>query len=70
MTPQYMIEIKRKRLRKFRKLVKNIKSSNSQITTTTELTPSTTNLNQSTSGKSLAEQPRIQDNGKFHSFLS
>uniref|UniRef100_A0A915MQX9 Phosphatidylinositol 4-kinase type 2 n=1 Tax=Meloidogyne javanica TaxID=6303 RepID=A0A915MQX9_MELJA len=69
MTPQYMIEIKRKKLRKFRKLVKNIKSSNSQITTTTELTPSTTNLNQSTSGKSLAEQPRIQDNGKFHSFL-
>ncbi|CAK5128219.1 unnamed protein product [Meloidogyne enterolobii] len=69
MTPQYMIEIKRKKLRKFRKLVKNIKSSNSQITTTTELTPSTTNLNQSTSGKSLAEQPRIQDNGKFQSFF-
>ncbi|CAK5010643.1 unnamed protein product [Meloidogyne enterolobii] len=68
MTPQYMIEIKRKKLRKFRKLVKNIKSSNSQITTTTELTPPTTNLNQSTSGKSLTEQPRIQDNGKFHSF--
>ncbi|KAL7077920.1 hypothetical protein ACQ4LE_003439 [Meloidogyne hapla] len=61
MTPQYMIEIKRKKLRKFRKLVKSIKSSNSQLTTTTEI-GSTTNVDQSTSGKNLAEQPRIQDN--------
>ena len=65
MTPQYMIEIKRKKRRKFRKLVKNIKSSTSQITTTTELGSSTINADQSTSAKQGTEQPRIQDNGNL-----